>query len=110
LFLSHRPVGSAGLLHVRACGADDGDPAADGLPAAAEGEPAAAAEGEPAAAAAEGEPAAAAEGEPAAAAAEGDDTGLGPLETHPTMTMIITRVRGGAAIKNGVRRQKGFRP
>jgi hypothetical protein len=32
------------------------------------------------------------------------------LETHPTMAMIITRVSGGAAIKNGVRRQKGFGP
>jgi len=31
-------------------------------------------------------------------------------ETHPTMVMIVTRVSGGAAIKNYVRRQKGFGP
>jgi hypothetical protein len=40
-----------------------------------------------------------------------DDAGLlVQAETNPTMVMIITRVRGGAAIKNGVRRQKGFGP
>ncbi len=32
------------------------------------------------------------------------------LLTHPTTVMIITRASGGAAIKNGVRRQKGFGP
>ena len=30
------------------------------------------------------------------------------LETHPTTVMIITRVSGGAVIRKGVRRQKGF--
>jgi len=32
------------------------------------------------------------------------------VETHPTMVMIAIRVSGGAAIKTGVRRQKGFGP
>jgi hypothetical protein len=31
-------------------------------------------------------------------------------ETHPTMVMIAMRASGGAAIKKGVRRQKGFGP
>ena len=46
------------------------------------------------------------------AAADWDVAGLLVLleETHPTMAMIITRVSGGAAIKKGVRRQKGFGP
>jgi hypothetical protein len=49
------------------------------------------------------------------ASAEGDEAAgllvlLLLLETHPTMVMIAMRVTGGAAIKNGVRRQKGFGP
>lgn len=32
------------------------------------------------------------------------------LETHPTTVMMIARASGGAAIKKGVRRQKGFGP
>jgi len=32
-----------------------------------------------------------------------------PVETHPTMAMIIRRLSGDAAIKKGVRRQKGVR-
>jgi hypothetical protein len=47
------------------------------------------------------------------ASAEGDEAAE-PLvllvETHPTMVTIVTRVSGGATIKNGVRRQKGFGP
>jgi hypothetical protein len=59
-------------------------------------------------AAALGEPAADVFGDPPADV--DDDSGLLLAETHPTMVMIITRVRGGAAIKKGVRRQKGFGP
>jgi len=46
------------------------------------------------------------------AAAEGDEAAglLVLLETHPTMVTTITRVSGGAAIRNGVRRQKGLAP
>jgi hypothetical protein len=45
------------------------------------------------------------------ASAEGDEAAVVlvlPAETHPTTAMIATRVSGGAAIKKGVRRQKGF--
>jgi hypothetical protein len=45
------------------------------------------------------------------AAAEGEEEAVGIpvlLETHPTTVMIITRASGGAAIRKGVRRQKGF--
>jgi hypothetical protein len=48
------------------------------------------------------------------ACAEGEEEAVGLLmplpETHPTTVMIITRVSGGAAIKKGRRRQKGFGP
>jgi len=35
---------------------------------------------------------------------------LALLETHPAVTTIARKVSGGAAIKTGVRRQKGFWP
>lgn len=48
----------------------------------------------------------------ACAEAEAEAAGLLVLllETHPTTVMISKRVSGGAAIKKGVRRQKGFGP
>jgi hypothetical protein len=48
------------------------------------------------------------------APAEGDEPAellaLLPVETHPTMTMIVMKLSGGAAIKKGVRRQNGSGP
>jgi hypothetical protein len=47
----------------------------------------------------------------ACAEAENEVVGLlALLLTHPTTVMIITKASGGAAIKNGIRRQKGFGP
>ena len=63
-----------------------------------------------------GDPLADALGDPDAcdACAEGEEEAVGVLVplpvTHPTTVMIITRASGGAAIKEAVRRQKGFDP
>ena len=61
-----------------------------------------------------GDPLADALGDPDAcdACAEAENEAVGLLVplllTQPTTVMIITRASGGAAIKNGVRRQNGF--